>query len=167
MSKPKKPKKQPTGDYPVGYCRPPARTQIQKDQVLNPFGAKGKPKTDLDAFEKAAARPSRMTVDGQISVVPSDEAFWLSQMARALAGDKSAARNVAAELGARRRLAPGGPPPPTAEELAQAEAEQAQREELSARLVGLLEEKVAEKRNSGPDFRYGPDGRPIEMWSRR
>ncbi len=91
-----------------------------------------------------------MTIEGQMSMVPSDEAFWTSQMARALAGDKAAARNIAQELGARRKLEPPGPPPPTPEELAR-------REELSAQLIEALEEMAALKREGFDWDRYRAD----------
>jgi hypothetical protein len=112
--------------------------------VLNPHGRNGKSIIEPDAFEKARQRRSRVTIDGETVMVPSDEAYWLSQMARALAGDKTAAKIVAQEWGARRRLAP---PPPTPEDLAQREAEQTEREALSARLVRLLNEEASRKKN--------------------
>ncbi len=34
-------KKKPTGDYPVGYCRPPVEHRIKKGERKN---AKGRPK---------------------------------------------------------------------------------------------------------------------------
>jgi hypothetical protein len=154
----KKPKKRPTGDYPVGYCRPPVHSRVKDGQVLNTKGINRKHEPKVDPFDKARRRLSKVTVDGEVMMIPSDEAFWLSQMARALAGDKAAARNVALEFGARRRL---GPSPPTAEELAQQAEEQEERKALAATLVGLLEEKAAQKKALKPRTRLGPDFRPI------
>ncbi len=42
MTDKRKNKCQPTGDYETGYCRPPKSGQIQKGEVRNPYGARGK-----------------------------------------------------------------------------------------------------------------------------
>jgi hypothetical protein len=148
---PERPKKGPKGDYEVGYGRPPKHSQAKKGQVLNPWGRNGKKASEPDAFDKVRVRLSRVTVDGEVMMVPSDEAFYLLQMARAMAGDKTASRIVAHELAARRRV---GPAPPTAAELAQAEAEEAEKRALAARLVGLLDEAASAKRNGLPRTIY-------------
>src|SRR3546814_15156200 len=62
-----------------------------------------------------------------------------------MAGDKAAAKIVANELAARRKM---GPMQLSPAELAQAEAEDEQRRALGARLVQLLEDKAAAKRES-------------------
>jgi hypothetical protein len=137
MSKESKgPKKWPTSDYETGYCRPPVHSRIKKGQVLNPTGRNGKKVDEPDAFEKARKRLSRVTIDGETVMIPSDEAFYLLQMTKAMTGDRAAARIIAHELAARRKLAPPGPPPPTPEELAR-------REELSAEIVDALESLAA------------------------
>lgn len=132
---PRGPKKNPTGEYDVGYCRPPVHSRIPKGKVLNPHGRNGKKTDEPDAFEKTRRRLSRVTIEGETVMIPSDEAYWLRTMSAAMAGDKTAAKIIAQELGARRRLSPPGPPPPTPEELAK-------REQLAAKLVDLLEEEA-------------------------
>lgn len=141
---PERPKQQPKGDYAVGYARPPVHSRAKKGQVLNPFGRNGKPKDEPDAFDKARNRPSRVTIDGEVLQIPSEEAFYMLQMAKALAGDRHAAKLVAQELAARRRL---GPPPLSPAEIAEAMAEAEQKRDLAARLVKHLEDFADAKRD--------------------
>jgi len=150
---PDRPKKQPTGDYTSGYARPPVHTRIKPGEVRNPHGRNGKMTGEPDAFEKVRTRKSRVTIDGETILIPSDEAFYLLQFTRALAGDKAAAKIVAQELAARRKIGP------SAEELAQEAAENEQRRILSAKLVGLLNEKAGEKHRRGNRLAAGE---PIE-----
>lgn len=151
MTKTAKPaKKWPTRDYETGYCRPPEHSRIKKGQVLNPHGRNGKRVDEPDAFEKTRRRLSRVTIEGETVMIPSDEAYWLRTMAAAMGGDRTAARIIAQELGARRRLEPPGPPPPSPEELAR-------REHLSGKIVEALEE-MAELKREGFDWdRYRSD----------
>src|SRR3546814_9074808 len=72
-------------------------------------------------------------------------------MTKAMAGDKAAAKIVANELAARRKM---GPMPLSPADLAQAEAEEEQRRALAARWVKLLEDKAAAKRESVPSTVY-------------
>lgn len=151
---PKRPKKWPTRDYETGYCRPPEHSRIKKGQVLNPHGRNGKPVDEVDAFEKTRRRLSKVTMDGETTMIPSDEAYWLKMMAAAMNGDKTAAKIIAQELGARRKLGPPGLPPPTPEELAE-------RERLSGAICDALDEMAEMKRQEGLDpILYARDGRP-------
>lgn len=147
----KKSKGAPTGDYPVGYGRPPENGKIKPGEVRNPFGKNGKPRNAPDAFTKVIATPSRMTIDGELKIVPGDEAFFFKQLALALAGDKAAARIIAAELGARRRHAS---PEPTTAELKAAEEEEEQKRQLAARLVVLLNQTASAKKTLAPRTIY-------------
>lgn len=146
----------------VGYKSPPLHGQIKPGEVRNPHGRNGRsgPKADDgDLFGKVASRLTRVIIDGEAMMVPSEESFWLKQMHLAQQGDKAAARNIAREFGARRRL---GPPPPTADELAKQEAEQAERERLSGNIVDAIERMTALKRRTGPPpVRYNHEGRPM------
>jgi len=152
MSKtPKGSKKTPSGDYAIGYARPPQHSRVKPGQVLNPHGRNGKKASEPDAFDKVRQRRSRVTIDGEVVMIPSDEAFYLLQMTKAMAGDKAAAKIVAQELAARRRL---GPMPLSPTDMAQAEAEEEQKRALAARLVQLLEDKAAAKRESVPRMVY-------------
>src|SRR3546814_18705257 len=82
-------KKTPSGDYAIGYARPPQHSRVKPGQVLNPHGRNGKKASEPDAFDKARLRLSRVTIDGEVMMIPSDEAFYLLQMTKAMAGDKA------------------------------------------------------------------------------
>jgi hypothetical protein len=143
-----------------GYKSPPPHGQIKPGEKRNPLGHNGRKKDHGDIFGKVAGLMGPIVINGKAMMVPSEESFWLKQMSLALAGDKAAARNIARELGARRKL---GPPPLTAEELAQQAADLAEREKLSATIVDALERMAANKRDEGGRrrVRYGLDGKPI------
>ncbi len=156
---PKGPKKKPSGDYAIGYARPPLHSRVKPGQVLNPHGRNGKKASEPDAFDKARLRLSRVTIDGEVMMIPSDEAFYLLQMTKAMAGDKTAAKIVAQELAARRRL---GPVPLSSAEIAQAEAEEAEKRALAARLVDMLQGIASAKKADAPRMVYR-DGKLVPM----
>jgi hypothetical protein len=145
MAKQRDVKHSPSRDYPVGYCRPPEHGRIKPGEVRNPIGRNRKAAPRGDAFETARARKTRVTIDGETVMMPSDEAFWMKQMAMALAGDKAAARNVAKELGARRNMMLKPDPEEEAADLAK-------RKELTAKLVEALQFMAAHKKRSAPRF---------------
>ncbi|MFD0987419.1 DUF5681 domain-containing protein [Methyloligella solikamskensis] len=83
---------QPTGDYEVGYCKPPAHTQFKPGQSGNP---KGRPKREvslLDALSNACGRPVKMREGGQEIIVSSLEAMITRQVTEAIQGDAAALR---------------------------------------------------------------------------
>jgi hypothetical protein len=144
-----------------GYKSPPLHGRIKPGEVRNPHGRNGRQVPEEDAFEKVRRLKGRVNFDGKTTNVMSDHAYWLKVMSMAHAGNMGAARIIAKELADRRKL---GPPPLTAEELAQEAAELVERERLSATIVDALERMAAEKRRGdGPPVRvrYGLDGRPI------
>ena len=145
---------------PVGYKSPPLHGRIKPGEVRNPHGRNGRQVDTEDAFEKVRRRESRLNFDGKTTNVLFDEAYWLKMMSLSLAGNMGAARIVWKEFAARRKL---GPPPLTAEEMAQEAAELAERERLSAYICDALDEMAALKRREGGPVRvrYGLDGRPI------
>lgn len=140
-------KKQPTGNYPNGYAKPPEKGKIKKGEVRNPHGRNGKPKDSEDPFDKVMARESRVTIDGEVILMTTAEAYFMKVTAMALSGSVGAARIVQEELHKRR---PAGPTPRTAEELAAEEAKKALTQELSAKLVGLLQAKASAKKAGAP-----------------
>lgn len=149
------------GSKKAGYKSPPLHGQIRPGEVRNPHGRNGKKKDSADAFEKVRRRDSRVTVSGEMLTVENEEAFWLSHWAKGMSGNMASARIVAKELSARRAL---GPPPPTAEELAQNAADLAERERLSAYIVNAIERMASQKRRGdgrNVRVRFGLDGRPI------
>jgi len=156
---PRGPKKPPSGDYAIGYARPPQHSRVKPGQVLNPHGRNGKKASEADAFDKARLRLSRVTIDGEVMMIPTDEAFYLLQMTKAMAGDKAAAKIVANELAARRRM---GPMPLSPAEVAQAEAEEAEKRALAARLADMLQGIASAKRAGLPRMVYR-DGKIVPM----
>lgn len=148
MAKKAKPTHSPAGDYSVGYARPPVHGRIQPGEVRNPLGVNGKKSRVEDPFEEVRSKLTRVTIDGETVMMPSDLAFYMSQMAKALAGDKHAARIMAQEFAARRRMVPMRDPEEEAKEMAERKA-------LSAKLVGLLEEAAARKKRQSTTTRYG------------
>ena len=145
---------------PGGYKSPPLHGRIKPGEVRNPRGRNGRSVQEEDAFEKVRRRKGRVNFDGKTTIVMSDEAYWWKVMHMAQGGHMGAARIIAKELGARRKV---GPAPLTAEELAQEAADLAKREELSASIVEVLEQMAADKRDERGNarLRYGIDGRPI------
>lgn len=158
-AKKRRTKKQPTGDYPNGYARPPENGKIKEGEVRNPHGRNGKPKDIEDFFEKAMARESRVTIDGEVIRMTTVEAYYMKMAAMALNGSVGAARIVQEELHRRRQA---GPVPLTAEELAEKEAKKAQREALSGKIVGLLQAKASAKKASGSRTVYR-NGKMIKL----
>ena len=144
----------------AGYKSPPLHGRIKPGEKRNPFGRNGR-QVQEDAFEKVRRRQGRVNIDGKTTIVMSDESYWLKVMHMAHAGNIGAARIIAKELNARRKL---GPAPPTAGELAQEAAELEERKILSASIVDALERMAAQKRRGdgrSVRVRYGLDGRPI------
>src|SRR3546814_7869183 len=62
-------KKTPSGDYAIGYARPPQHSRVKPGQVLNPHGRNGKKASEPDAFDKARLRLSRVTIDGEVMMI--------------------------------------------------------------------------------------------------
>lgn len=143
--KPKRPKKQPKGDYPIGYARAPEEYRVKKGQVLNPYGRNGKPKREPDTFTRVMSRKTRLKIDGEEIIVTAEEATILRLTIEAQRGNVSAGRAIMAELARRGRF---DPPPPTREELEEEAAELEEKKRLSAHLVRLLEEEAERKRTA-------------------
>lgn len=115
----------------VGYKSPPVHGQIKEGEVRNPNGRNGRNGRKVeggDSFEKVRRLLTPVNVNGERITMPSDEAFYMFHMSRALTGNAVSARIIAKELSTRRDLAP---PPPTAEELAKQARELVERERES------------------------------------
>jgi hypothetical protein len=149
----------PKGEYPIGYGRPPEQGKIKKGEVRNPHGRNGKPKDDPDPFERVMARQSRVTIDGELFMISTTEAYYMKMAAMALQGNVGAARIVQEEFHRRRKA---GPAPLSTAEIAQAEKEEAERRALSARLINMLEEEASAKKAGSPRMVYR-DGKLIPM----
>ena len=93
---------EPTGDYLVGYGRPPVSGQFPKGPGGNPRGRPKKPKSgQQDAMVPELSKPVRVVqADGSTKSMPYFEAFWLSIMGAALAKppDREARRIIVEEM---------------------------------------------------------------------
>ena len=75
MSASKPPKRAPTGDYPVGYAKPPKATQFQPKQSGNPSGRpKGRPSLNEIILEEAA-RIAKVKVGDKVLHIDKDRAL--------------------------------------------------------------------------------------------
>ena len=146
-------------DYDVGYRRPPKSGQIKRGEVRNPWGRTGKPERREDLLLKIAAEEIRASVNGRTTSMTQEEAAYRKLFQDALGGNATAQKLVMEHLSRRR---PPLPPMPTPEEIAEQEAEQALREQLSAQICDALDEMAEIKRNRGLD-EAGLDffGRPL------
>ena len=87
-------KKKPTGDYDVGYCRPPVKHRIKKGERKNPKGrGKGTKNLKTDLLEELAENiPVR---EGNKEVrISKQRALIKTQVARALNGNDRAAAKI-------------------------------------------------------------------------
>jgi uncharacterized protein DUF5681 len=94
----KKPKKAPTGDYAVGYARPPKATQFQPGQSGNPEGRpRGRPSLDELLLEEAA-RLVKLQVGDKVTHMDRDRALMRKLFDMALQGKVPAIQLVLARL---------------------------------------------------------------------
>jgi hypothetical protein len=153
MTKKKSPggrKKQPKGNYPEGYARPPERTRIKPGEVRNPWGRNGKPGADGDdPFEFAMGQKTKVSIDGVTMMVTAEAAIHLKQASRAMGEENGLYKIIVEERRFRRGM---GPAPLTPAEIEAAAAEIQQRKELSARLMRLLEDAANRKKRGEPIF---------------
>jgi hypothetical protein len=85
-----KPKKAPTGDYAVGYAKPPKAKQFQPGKSGNPSGRpRGRPSLDEIILEEAA-RIVKMTAGDKVTHIDRDRALVRKLFERAFAGDMRA-----------------------------------------------------------------------------
>jgi len=90
----KKPKRQPTGDYPIGYCRPPADHRFRPGQSGNPTGQRSgsEVKSIADELKEIAAK--KVTIrDGETT--RNDSLLTANLLAHAMNGAKGDARSAA------------------------------------------------------------------------
>lgn len=142
------------GGYDVGYRRPPKSGQIKPGEIRNPWGRTGKRERAEDLLLKVAEEEIPATVNGRASSMTQEEAAYRKVFQDALKGNPTAQKLIMEHLSRRR---PPLPPHPTIEELAEQEAEQAQREKLSKELIDNLEEMAALKREGFDWKRYKAD----------
>jgi len=79
-------KKTPTGDYTVGYCRPPKQHQFPKGVSGNPEGGRRRTRTSEDVFGELFRRRTTITTPNGEQRVPFIEALGLAAFKEALGG---------------------------------------------------------------------------------
>lgn len=97
-----RPKRQPTGDYEVGYCRTPKSTRWQKDQSGNERGSSEKARRRKAAEPQSLAqklleivnKSVPLRVNGRLENVAGVEAMMLGLMANASKGSRIAQKDV-------------------------------------------------------------------------
>jgi Family of unknown function (DUF5681) len=90
--------KTPTGDYPIGYRKPPAQNRFKKGQSGNPTGRpKGRPNF-ATAFEEALNEPVVVNEGGQRKTVGKIVAIIKQVVNKAMQGDTRATQQVFKEL---------------------------------------------------------------------
>ena len=87
-------KKKPTGDYPVGYCRPPKEHRIKKGERKNPKGrGKGTKNLKTDLLEELGEM-MKVREGGRERRISKQRALIKTQVARALKGNDRAAAKI-------------------------------------------------------------------------
>lgn len=85
-------KHSPTGDYDVGYARPPAASQFQKGQSGNPKGRPRRSRNKLTMFKESIKRTLEKRVSvrvaGEFREMPMAEALGVSAVTRAATNGK-------------------------------------------------------------------------------
>ena len=99
----KKQKRQPTGDYEIGYCRPPAQHRFRPGQSGNPTGQRRsrQVKTIADELKEIATTKISIRDGGKSRKVPLMSAILL---AHAMNGAKGDAKSAALFLNESRKL---------------------------------------------------------------
>ncbi len=86
--------KKPSGDYPVGYCRPPIKNQFKKGERRNPRGRpKGSKNLKTDLLEELGEM-MRVRESGKEHRISKQRALIKTQVARALNGNDRAAAKI-------------------------------------------------------------------------
>ena len=131
-----KPKKGATGDYAVGYAKPPKATQFQPGKSGNLAGRpRGRPSLDEIILEEAA-RIIKMSVGDKVTHIDRDRALVRKLFERAFAGDMRAMQMLISLLSRAQTKFDGGEgaeAPLTEEELAELD-----RAEAEGKLAELL-----------------------------
>lgn len=82
-----RPKQQPTGDYEVGYCRPPEEHRFPPGTSGNPKGRPKKAEGGPANVTEILTRPIQVTSQGKTKAVHPFEASLRAQIRRALDED--------------------------------------------------------------------------------
>jgi Family of unknown function (DUF5681) len=85
-----KPKRKPTGDYPVGFARPPVSGQFAKGQSGNRKGRKKGGKNYKTDVRDTLKEPVTVTINGIKRKVSAQQATLMRLREKALSGDARA-----------------------------------------------------------------------------
>ena len=89
-SKSKQPKKQPTGDYEVGYGKPPKSAKWQPGKSANPSGRPKKLPCPHEMLMEEALKPVLITVGHNVVEMTGVQVVYLKLMHQAAKGDTKA-----------------------------------------------------------------------------
>ncbi|TZG25800.1 DUF5681 domain-containing protein [Sphingomonas montanisoli] len=84
--KARRPKKQPTGDYEVGYCRAPEETKFQKGCKPGPGRGKGN-MSQASILREVLSETREVSVGGEVIKVQNRKALELVRLGKAFSGD--------------------------------------------------------------------------------
>jgi hypothetical protein len=82
-----KPKREPTGDYETGYCRPPKNTRFKPGQSGNPTGRRKGTNNFATDVKKSLKTPVEIMRDGKPRKISTQEAGLMRLREKALKGD--------------------------------------------------------------------------------
>jgi hypothetical protein len=86
-------KKQPTGDYETGYCRPPKYTRFQKGRSVKRTGRRSRNRNLLNLFKEIVAETVRARDGENVRIMTTGEAVLAVNQLNALKGDQKAMHN--------------------------------------------------------------------------
>src|SRR4051794_35041750 len=107
MSKDKKP---PTGEYEIGYGKPPMHTRWKPGQSGNRKGRPKGSKNVAKTVEELWNRKMRVTIDGQPQICTAGEAMLYAQLGKAIKGDTPAFKAIQSMLREAGLIAPENAP---------------------------------------------------------
>jgi hypothetical protein len=94
MAQDSKERRQPTGDYGVGYCRPPEATRFTEGRSGNPKGRPKGTKNIATYLDKILQERIPVRVGGKTKKMSKVEAMLHSVMLKAMTGDSKALSSI-------------------------------------------------------------------------
>lgn len=93
-----KDKKPPTGEYPIGYGKPPVHTRFKPGQSGNRKGRPRGSKNVATVVEELWNRKMRVTIDGRPQICTAGQAMLYAQFGKAVKGDTPAFKAIQSML---------------------------------------------------------------------
>jgi hypothetical protein len=97
-------KNSPSGDYIVGYGKPPASGRFQKGDGGNPKGRRRKHKAEIPTIEELLVEFHDVVERGKKRRMTNLEIIWRRQVAKAVGGDDKVARFLLGYIERHRQL---------------------------------------------------------------